>query len=503
MKLDSPQFVFRSAAKVFSGTLISRITGMLRDIAMAFCFGTSPTLAAFLLSYRFVYLLRRLFGEALLHQGFIPHFETLRSQDPKAGAVFFRDLMTTMAILVGGVILVGEGGLALIAGQTAHLSKLLLPGIFFICLFGISSGLLQAEKTFFLPAASPALFNCIWIVGIFFLRNLSIESAFAGLALLLFFAHIAQFGVTVPKTWGYLRCHLSLSECFKPHPFSPELKRLLRPLLLGVLGVAPLQINSAIDGVFARFASLEGPAYLWYAIRMQQLPLALFGLSLSSALLPSLSRAFQAKDTQHFSTLLRSAEIRMFTLIFPCVIGILVLGAASVNLLFGHGDFGLTSVIGTTKCLWAYGLALLPASFVQILAPAFYAQKDYTRPAIGFAISTVLNIGLNSLFVFYFHLGASSIALATAFSSFFNLIYLYSRLEGLPKFTGAFTKVSLAALIAGLAAFVVESFFFGAVFDMPRVLGMQLLQFGVPALVFFASFYVLASTEVRALYSSK
>jgi len=503
MSADTPQFVTRSSLKIFSGTLISRVTGMLRDIAMAFCFGTSPALAAFLLSYRFVYLLRRLFGEALLHQGFIPHFESVRSQDPKEGALFFRDLFTSMALIVGGVILVGEVALSLVAGQTAHLSMLLLPGVFFICLFGLSSGLLQAEKTFFLPAASPALFNLIWILGVLFLRILPIQQAVGGLALLLSFAHIAQWGMTAPKTWNYLRGHLSLQECMSPRPFSPELKQLVRPLLLGVLGVASVQINSAIDGVFARFASLEGPAYLWYAIRMQQLPLALFALSLSSALLPSLSRAFQEKDDTRFSELLRSAEKRIFTLIFPCMIGIFVLGASSVNLLFGHGDFGTGSVMGTTQCLWAYGCALLPASFVLILAPAFYAKRDYSTPAIAFATSTVINIGLNSLFVFYFHLGASSIALATAFSSFYNLIFLYSRLQRRPRFSGTITKVAIAALLSGLAAYLFDRIFFGDIFDLPRGLARQLIHFGALAGIYFTSFFLLCAREFRSLYLSK
>ena len=80
MRTDSPQFVSRASMKFFSGTLMSRISGMLRDISMAFYFGTLPALAAFLLAYRFVYLIRRLFGEGLLHQGFIPHFEEKKSK---------------------------------------------------------------------------------------------------------------------------------------------------------------------------------------------------------------------------------------------------------------------------------------------------------------------------------------------------------------------------------------------------------------------------------------
>lgn len=503
MTTDTPQFVSRSSLKVLSGTLLSRVTGMLRDVVMAFCFGTSSPLAAFLLAYRFVYLIRRLFGEALLHQGFIPHFEEMRGDDPKKGALFFRDLFGSMAIVVGVIIFLGEGVFALLGGQTAHLSMLLLPGVFFICLFGLTSGLLQSEKTFFLPSASPAIFNVIWILGVLALKALPIERAVASLALLLSFAFLAQWGVTLPKTWSYLRKHLSVKECFTPKVFSPELKTLVSPLLLGVLGVASVQINSAIDGVFARAASPEGPAYLWYAIRLQQLPLALFSLALASALLPSLSRAILEKDDARYFKLIRFAEKRTFTLIFPCVIGIFVLGASSINLIFGRGDFNATSTVQTTLCLWGYGLALLPYALVQILAPAFYAKKDYATPATAFATSTALNIALNAVLVFVFNFGAASIALATAFSALYNLIFLYRRLGMVPTLSPTVKHVALATLISGGIAFFFDWTTFGPLFDFPRGFGGQLLRFGAPAALYFASFFAICRWKrVDFFYSS-
>ena len=140
MKTDTTHFVSRSAFQFFSGTLLSRVTGMLRDIAMAFCFGTSPELAAFLLSYRFVYLIRRLFGEGLLHQGFIPHFEITRAEDQKRGALFFRDLFWTFALVLGAGSLLAEMGLSFFASEIPKLAMLMLPGIFFLALCGLTCG---------------------------------------------------------------------------------------------------------------------------------------------------------------------------------------------------------------------------------------------------------------------------------------------------------------------------------------------------------------------------
>ena len=156
-------------------------------------------------------------------------------------------------------------------------------------------------------------------------------------------------------------------------------------------------------------ASLEGPAFLWYAIRIEQLPLALFGIALSSALLPPLSRALKNLNMDHYLKLLRFAFARSFSLIFPCTLGIFVLGIAGINLLYGHGDFSNEATYQTTLCLWGYGLGLVPAVFVLLLAPAFYAHKEFRTPMLGSVISVVINVLLSSFFVFGLHLGARAL----------------------------------------------------------------------------------------------
>jgi len=487
---DTPQFVSRSALKVLSGTLLSRITGLLRDMAMAYAFGATASLAAFLLAFRFVYLLRRLFGESLLHQGFIPKFEQIRASNPKESALFFRDLFWTLTSILFVVVLICEGILFQIGGEVAQLSRWMLPGVIFLCLFGLTSGLLNMEKSFFLPAVSPASFNLVWIIGVIGLSKLPTESAILGLSLMITFAFLLQFALTLPKMVRFLRSHLSVRQIFAFHPFSKKLSGLFAPLLLGVLGVAAVQVNSAVDGVFARFASPEGPAYLWYAIRMQQLPLALFALALSSALLPSLSRCFEKGDKEGFQKLIDSSVEKIFLLLLPCTIGIFVLGAASVNLLFGRGGFDEMATTQTTLCLWGYGAGLIPIALTQILAPVYYAQKDYRTPAMGFVYSSVLNILLNALLVFGFHLGAASIALATTGTAIFNVFYLKRGLS--VRFLISFKYlviVAWSALVTGaLGYFALGDATLGVIMGQPeytRIGSVQLLQLGIQVLMFF------------------
>ncbi|MBS0629948.1 MAG: murein biosynthesis integral membrane protein MurJ [Verrucomicrobia bacterium] len=497
MNPDTHQSLARSALRFFSGTMLSRVSGLGRDMAMAFCFGTSPALAAFFLAYRFVYLIRRLFGEGLLHQGFIPHFETKKKEDPRKGALFFRDLFFSLSLILGTLIVAAEIALSFSHSEIARLAMWMLPGIFFICLFGLSTGLLQSERSFFLPSVSPVASNLVWILGVVALRHLPISDAVIGLSIVLSFAFFAQWAITVPRIWNFLRRSLSVKELLSISPFSSELKALARPLMLGMIGVASVQVNSAIDGIFARWADLEGPAYLWYAIRIQQLPLALFGLAISSALLPSLSRAIEEEALDRFESLLRFAKRRIFLLIFPCTVGIFVLGAASVNLLFGRGDFGIGSVYQTTLCLWCYGIGLLPSAFVQVVAQGFYAKKDYWTPTKGFISAALLNTALNALLVFVCDLGAASIALATSFSTIVNSIYLSHKL-GLKIDFRPMAKVGACALIAGLVVLGVGyalgdptlQFWSGDV-TFPETIMLQLIHFGLQTTVYFLIFFGL------------
>jgi len=198
MNKDTPQFVFRAASRFLSGTLLSRISGMVRDVTMAFCFGTSASLAAFLVAYRFIYLIRRLFGDGPLHQGFIPHFESIRRHDERQGALFFRDLLLCLVGFVGSLLFVGTIVLSRLHSETAQLASLMLPGVLFLCLFGLSTGLLQAERKFFLPSVSPVIFNSIWILGVVMLRHQPMSGAVKALALTLSAAFFAQWLVTAP-----------------------------------------------------------------------------------------------------------------------------------------------------------------------------------------------------------------------------------------------------------------------------------------------------------------
>lgn len=528
MSEDSSRLVSKSALSFLTGTFLSRISGMLRDMTMAFCFGSNPAIAAFMVAYRFANLIRRLFGEGALSSSFIPHFEALRQDDPEKGAQFFRDLLFSWTVGLSTIILLVEcalgcwlkwGDLSEGSSQILILSMLMLPGILFICLFALSSALLQCEKKFFLSGAAPIAFNFIWIIAIWKLRHENPSVAVIGLSAAIVLAFFMQWILTVPSNFRFLKSHLSFRQILQVRLFTPELKSALKPFLLGAIGVGAVQINSALDAVFARFASLEGPAYLWYAIRLQQVPLALFGLALSAALLPPLSRAIKANAWDQFRHLLHFALGRSFSLMMPCTIALFVLGPAIVNLIYGRGDFNAVSTYQTIICLWGYGIGLVPYVFVLILAPFFYAQKDYRTPTLASFLSVILSTGINAFMVFSLHLGAFSIALATSAAAFFNFYFLNYKLSQKtgPCFNIAlfrsFSKTSAASLAAGAITVLVGHFLVGdntlkmllgqENMLFPRSLWEQLLQFGVLfgifSLTFISYAWMLKAEDILSL----
>lgn len=466
---DSTATITRSAVRFLSGTFCSRVTGMFRDIIMAFFFGSNPALAAFMVAYRFANLFRRLLGENSIASGFIPNFEAIRQNAPKEGAVFFRDLffsLFTLLIVVMGMSELVLGSMLyfdLANPQILSCMMWVLPGVVFICLFGLHTALFQSEKKYFLPGIAPVFFNLIWILAVIAFHRMEPEKAIIPFSISVAFAFFVQWIFLMPGTLKFLRVFLSWKECLRPELFSKTVRSLSTPLSLGVIGVASVQINSALDSVFARFADLEGPAFLWYAIRIQQVPLSLFGVAVSVALLPPLSRALQGESKKHFYDLLHFAIRKAFSFMIPCGAALLVLGASVVNLVYGRGEFSQIATKETLICLWGYAGALIPHVLVLMLVPAFQAEQKFRIPTIGAVLSVVINIVCNAILVFVFHMGACSIAVATSIATVINCLYLFYQLhrrEESPLFFSkeilhSIGKTLLCTLVASLLTFVI------------------------------------------------
>lgn len=514
---DTTHTILHSAKRFFSGTVCSRISGMLRDIAMAFAFGTQGAVAAFMIAFRFAHLLRRLFGEGALQSAFVPEFETFRQESPQKAFSFFRDLYFALSLFLSAIIIFS----ALILGvfvsfidlspgnlQIIVLTLLMLPSLLFICLYGLNASLLQCEKSYFLPGIAPVAFNLIWIIAVLSFQFLPISEAMIYLAISVNVACFAQWYMTVPHTWRIYKQQLIPLQWQISH-HHPELISLCKALGLGILGVAATQINSALDAVFARYADEEGPAFLWYAIRVQQLPLALFGVAIGSALLPPLTRAIKSGDKTTYCHFYSYAFEKTTALILPITGALLAMGDSIINLIYGRGDFENHSVALTTYCLWAYSVGLLPSALILISAPAFYAQSHYKIPALGSVLAMVLNFGLNMWFIAGLKWGATSVALATSLSAWVNYFFLNYWLkkrgdtiaESLEIFKTC--QILIATAIAAIAVYLFRTHYLNdfILIDMwngitpifPDQFTSQFFDLSIESIVFFGTFFGIST----------
>jgi putative peptidoglycan lipid II flippase len=429
---DSLSTIGQSTFFFFSGTMLSRISGMFRDISLAYAFGAHGALAALFVGFRFAHLFRRLLGEGTLQSAFIPLFEEVKAQNFASGCRFFRDLSLLWTVLVSTICLLIMGllwlCLPLFGPETKEivtLSLIMVPVLLPTSLFGLNSCFLQSQKEYFISAVSPLFFNLTLVLSVFVLRSMPAVKAMPLLSAAIVLAATVQYVISfVPvfrSCFQELRGQIFRGVSF----FSQEIKRFWKPLSLGVIGISASQINSAIDSLFARAAETQGPAHLWFAIRFQHLPLALFGVALSNAILPPLTRAIQAGETAKFLSFVEYAIRQVFALLLPCTAILFVLGISMINCIYGHGNFDSTAIFATTQCLHGYTLALLPTGIVIVLAPIFYAQKNYTIPVRGAYLSLLLNTVLNAIMVFGFGWGAVSVTIATSISAWINAFYLY------------------------------------------------------------------------------
>ncbi|MES2199144.1 MAG: murein biosynthesis integral membrane protein MurJ [Chlamydiota bacterium] len=495
MAKESYTHISKYARHFFSGTLLSRISGMVRDISMAALFGDHPSVAAFMVAFRFSHFLRRLLGEGTLQSIFIPHYEELRLQEEKKANAFFFRLYALLTVVLLTLIFLVESVVSFTSStqnEVLHLFAWMFPSLLFISLYGINISLLQCKNAFFSSSVAPLACNLIWILAIFLFAGQDPSQAMIYLAVFTLIGFIIQWMITLPKTWNVLvegKRHLSSSIFSIPQ----EVRTIGKATLFGLVGVTAVQMNSFLDMIFARYADIKGPIYLWYAIRLEQLPLALIGLACVYSITPSLSRHIKANALDKAQRLFSFGHKRILLLVIPCTFAIFALGFPSVNLLFGRGQFSLAAVTETTGCLWAYGIGLLSSTLTVYQSSLFYAYGDYKTPMIASFASVASNILLNTLFVFCFHLGALSIALSTSLSSWLNYLLLKKAFSQkgfweveYPSLS-TFWKISFVSLIACVSCLTFDHFFLGPLL-LTRSTSNQLVHFLGNSFIFIITF---------------
>jgi len=489
--------------RFFSGTLLSRMSGLGRDLSMAFAFGDHPSVAAFMVAFRLSNLFRRLLGEGPLQSAFIPHFEGLRSQDSQQATFFFRKLITLITLLILFITFCSECGLAALLffgnlsesnTEIVYLTALLFPGLLFICLYGLNISLLNCYDSFFIPSFAPFLCNFIWIAATLILRYEDPSLAMSSLAKWVVVGFFAQWFLTLPLTLKHAKASL---KDWLTVEISPEIIKLIKTFSFGVIGVGAMQINSLADAFFGRYADIRGPTYLWYSIRLEQLAFAVFGIACVMTITPSLSRAIKSCNQEAAQDLFSLSCKRIMTIMIPCSFAIASLGLSAVNLVYGRGSFSEEAVLRTNNCLLAYGLGLIPSTFILLFSAIYYAQDNFRAPTLISILAVIANLILNYVFVFVLNFGVVSTALSTSLSAWLNffILFILTANKGwqtqysLERISNMILCSSAGALCAMLTAYFafdmsVMDWYRGNPLQLPKDIFAQLINFSALFLSF-------------------
>ena len=389
--------LLRSVATVGSYTLVSRVLGFIRDILTAAILGAGPVADAFFVAQRLPNLFRSLFAEGAFSAAFVPLATgTLAEGGKPALHAFAEEAFAVLFAVLLGFVLIGEvfmpAVMAVIApgfGADAEkfdlvvtLTRITFPYLLFISLTALQGGLLNAVDRFAAPAATPILLNLFLIAALLLMARFGWHGGYA-LAWALSAAGAAQF------LWLMMSCaRAGVMPRLRLPRLTPGVKETLRIMGPGILGAGVTQINLMISTALASLLAGGSISYLYYADRLNQLPLGVVGIAIGTAILPSLSRQVRTGDVAGAAaTQNRGVELALL-LTLPAAAALIVLAMPILTVLFQRGAFGPAEAAATAAALAAYAAGLPAFVLVKVLAPGFYAHRN-TRTPVKVAVAAV------------------------------------------------------------------------------------------------------------------
>jgi putative peptidoglycan lipid II flippase len=422
--------LIRAAATVGGFTLLSRLTGFVRDVLIAATLGAGALADAFFVSFKLANFLRRLFGEGAFNAGFVPLLaRTVEGEGEAAGRRFAEEAFAVMGTVLLVVVLLVEAGMpwlirALAPGfapggqrylAAVELTRITFPYILFICLVALLCGVLNTAGRFAAAAFVQVLLNLVLIAALL-LAGLVPGSPAYVLAWGVAVAGVAQLAWVL---WAVARAGMAI-RLRRPR-ITPRIKRLFTLVLPGAVGAGVAQINLLVDTWFATTIP-GGPSWLFYADRINQLPLGVVGAALGTALLPLLSRQLRAGALELARHSLSRALEMALLLTLPAATALIVAAEPLVRALFERGAFAAADTAATASALAAFAAGLPAYVLIKVLAPAFFAREDTRTPVKVAVVCLASNVLL--IVALIGPLAHVGIALATALSNWLNALLL-------------------------------------------------------------------------------
>ena len=402
--------LLRTLLTISGMTMLSRITGLLRELLIARAFGASGFTDAFFVAFRIPNLLRRLFAEGAFSQAFVPilaEYANKKGTDPAkelidkvATALMWTLLLITVVGILAApavVYLVATGldGNSEIFGLSVLMTRIMFPYILFMSMVALAGGILNTWREFRIPAITPVLLNVSFIIASLFVAPYLSQPVLA-LAGAVFIGGLLQLAIQIPalKKIGMLpRISFNIVGVFS----DAGVQRIIRQMIPAVFAVSVAQVSLMINTNIASRLVHGSVSWISYADRLMEFPNALLGIALGTILLPSLSKAHANNDDKEYSSLMDWGLRLTFLLAMPASILLMTLAVPFTATLFNYGKFNAVDVNMTAYAVIAYGVGLIGLIVVRILAPGFYAKQDIRTP-VKIAVFVLILTQLMNLF---------------------------------------------------------------------------------------------------------
>lgn len=422
----------KSTSTVVSMTMISRVFGFVRDMVTAQLFGAGVFSDAFFVAFRIPNFMRRLFAEGSFSQAFVPVLSEYQKQkSPEEIKSFINSMAGTLGavllivtffgILLAPVIVKIFAPGYVIGSERYNLAVMMLritfPYLLLISLTAFSGAILNTYSRFWVAAFTPVFLNISMIATAIFLSP-HLKIPIVGLAWGVFIAGVVQLAFQ----WPFLK-NLGLLPQPKIDFKNTGVMKVLKLMVPALFGVSVSQINLLLDTLFASFLVVGSVSWLYFSDRLMEFPLGVFGVAISTVILPHLSRHHASQSAENFSLTLDWALRCVLLVGLPAAVVLAVISGPLLSTLFQYGHFDAHAVMMARQSLSAFAIGIAPFMLIKVLAAGFYAKQDMRTPVRIGILAMVSNMVFNLMLIW--SLKHAGIALATSLASLINAGFLY------------------------------------------------------------------------------
>ncbi len=457
----------RNTTIVGSLTLLSRVTGVLRDMVYSQAFGASAFMDAFLVAFKIPNFLRRLTAEGAFSQAFVPVISEYRiHRDHAEVRALTAGVAGVFGMILFAITLVGVIAAPVLAyvfapgfhedgarfDRTVEMLRFTFPYMFFISLVALGSGVLHSYGRFAVPAINQTLLNVVMIVAAGVVAP-NFSNPGLVLAMGVFVAGVVQLVAQFPALHK-----LGLPPKPRFDLAHEGVRRIARLMLPGIFGSSVAQVSLLLDSIIASFLMVGSISWLYYADRLVEFPMGVFAIALATVILPGLSSHHANQSADKFSTTLDWALRLTITIATPAAVGLLMLAGPLIATIFGYRAFGANDVLMCGYALMAYSLGLIGFSLVKVLAPGYFARQDTRTPVkvgiIALSVNMAFNLGVVvPAYLAGFAVPHALLALSTGMSALLNATLLYRglRRQGVYAPTPLLKRLLPQVLVASIA----------------------------------------------------